>query len=243
MAGPDRFDPQRPDPDPEPVEQYGFAEPLEVSRPSVPIPEPGTDPDPVDDERPQRRKKKKKRPIAEESAEERPAKHRDRILEREELPPSVPWWTSSAVIAAIGLLFLLGPLIVLSSQNPAAGLVGFVVISLGTLVEVIGLTVMLFLLGSFFGIDYGPAGPAIVKLAALITFVNGQTLLVGVLCYSVASFLAILFAGILAGATAYGLFMFLFRLSVNEAMISVGGMVVASWLLNFAAMGILTAGR
>lgn len=239
MADSSNYDPRKPDPEFGPHERYGFAAGSEP--PPVPAPTEAVEPEP-DPEQP--RKKRKKRPSAEGVGEVKP-EHKDRILDREDTPDPVPWWAVPAALFVIGALFLMGPMIYLaiSEKNAAITFYAMIGFGIGIAIEVVALTVLMVLVGGAFGIDYGSPIQAIVKLAALVTIVNGQTLLVAILCFPFAYFIAILLAGILAGATAYGLFMFLFRLSVSEALITVFGIVVASWLLNFAGMAILGAGR
>src|SRR5207248_2473837 len=84
-------------------------------------------------------------------------------------------------------------------------------------------TVFLGGVGHFFGIDYGPAEQAVVKLAAVVALVDGLTgaLLLVNPC-----------AMILAVVVGCGVFQYLFRLSVTEMILSVALMVGVAWAVN-----------
>jgi hypothetical protein len=228
--------PRRPDPEVGPDERYSFAAGSEP---------PAQEPDEPEEQEEKPKKKKKKKRRHDDDAGELKPEHKDHILDREEVPSAVPWWAMPAGIFLLGCFFLLGPLIFISIQEKDAriGLYGVIGLSVGVGGEVVAMIVLLMLVGAAFGIDYGHPVHAVVKLTALITYVNGQTLLVSMLCFPCASYFAILLAGMLAGSAAYGLFIMLFRLSVYESLLTVGGIVVSSWLLNFAVAGILGVGR
>jgi hypothetical protein len=242
-----------PEPDPDGSELYQFADepPPLPPRPAVPEPEPP--PPPADhlegeidlgDEAPRPRRKKKRRAEhaqkdveePEEPVEEPievPLKPPRDILEREELPPPRPWWVVPAILSVIGFALCLVPIIVYASKEGATtglALVGLTVIAV--VVQVVAVTAFLTAVGTLFGIDYGPAVEAVGKLAAVVLVVDGLT---GVML--LLNPCALVTAAIIGA----GVFQYLFRLSVFEMILSVAGMVGASWVLNAAVVAILAS--
>ncbi|OWK45352.1 hypothetical protein [Fimbriiglobus ruber] len=229
---PPRYDPRRPDPEIPADERYSFADPDPV--PVVPPPPPQVvEPEPVDEEadgdEPRPRKKKKKRkprvgpdgqPVGEVRKE-----HRDRILDREEVEPAVPWWAVPAVLTAVGFLLCLIPIGVVASKAGAeVAAIAIVGTAVAVVVQVTIVSTLMTLVGGFFGIDYGPLHQALAKLVAIITMMDGVTGTIGIGCIP---------AGVLvAGIVGFGLFQYQFRLAIQETFLTVGAMVVASWSLN-----------
>jgi hypothetical protein len=235
--------PPPPDPDPgfEPVEEgYTFADPEPPpARPPVPLPP--ADDLPTDHElsleeetRPRRRRRR--RPGGEggepeAGPEEPPREPGDRILSRPEEPPPATWWAVPAGLLAVGFLLCLVPIAVLVDKLGAAagaGLLALLVV--GLLVQLAAVTVLLMAIGHLFGIDYGPAAQAVLKLAAVVAVVDGLS---GVF------FLCSPFGPMAAAIIGAGVFQYLFRLSVHELLLSVAAMVGAAWILNYIAFGIL----
>jgi hypothetical protein len=107
----------------------------------------------------------------------------------------------------------------------------FGLIVAGLVVQVVTVTAMLMVVGGFFGIDYGPAVEAVLKLAAVIAVVDGLTAVILFTCSP--------FGLILAVIVGAGVFQYLFRLSVHEMLLSVAPMVAAAWVLNASVVGIL----
>ncbi len=231
--------PPPPDPDPgfEPVEEgYTFADPEPPpARPPVPLPP--ADDLPTDHElsleeetRPRRRRRR--RPGGEgEEPEGPPREPGDRILSRPEAPPPTTWWAVPAGLLAVGFLLCLVPIAVLADKFGAAAGAGLLALLLvGLLVQLAAVTVLLMAVGHLFGIDYGPAAQAVLKLAAVVAVVDGLS---GVF------FLCSPFGPMAAAIIGAGVFQYLFRLSVHEMLLSVAAMVGAAWVLNYIAFGIL----
>ena len=225
---------------PDESELYDFADEPPPLPPRPPVPEPVPEPEPPaadslegeidlgdDAPRPRRRKKKRRpreEPEPDAPPDEIPFKPPRDILEREDLPPPRPWWVVPAILGVIGFLLCLVPIIVLAFKEGAStGLVLVAVTVVGVAVQVAVVTAFLMGVGTVFGIDYGPAVEAVGKLAAVVLVVDGIT---GVsLLWNPCA----LVLGALVGA---GVFQYLFRLSVFEMLLSVAGMVGASWVLN-----------
>ena len=204
------MNPDPPDPDEELDAAYLFADP--AAPPEPPAPEP-----------PRTRKKKRRRAEGEEPAAEAPREIGDRILQREEESPG-RWWAVPAGLIAVGFLLCLVPIVYVMVKGGAGiGVALLAAAVVGIVVQVAAVTAFLSGVGYVFGIDYGPAVQAVVKLAAVVVLVDGLT----------GSFLLInpcaLVVAVLVGC---GVFQYLFRLSVFEMLLSVAGMVGAAWVLN-----------
>ena len=178
-----------------------------------------------------RKKKKRNRPAADGydsgPAGEPSPKRRPDILEREELPPAIPWWAEAAAVAGVGLLLTLVAVVVVAANvkqaNLAVGVFLLVGVAVAVVVETAAVTAGLFVAGNLFGIDYGPAKEALVKLAAVVLLVDGVTLAGSLMCVPVG-----LVAGSLVGGPA---FWRLFKVGLQETFVSVGVMVVPAWVL------------
>jgi hypothetical protein len=216
--------PLPPDPDPgfEPVEEaYQFADEL------GPLPPPAEPPAPAEEAPAPRRKKRRPQPTGEVAEE-----HRDRILDREDEPPPVAWWVAPVILIVVGFLLCLIPVVLVASEKGAAvGLKAAAVALVGVPVQVIAVTALLVVIGQFFGIDYGPALHAVVKLAAVVVIVDGLTAALAVGCTP----LGLMMAAIIGA----GVFQYLFRLAIHEMLLSVAGMVLAAFLLNAYALRLL----
>jgi hypothetical protein len=235
--------PARPDDDPgfEPAEEgYGFADPDPPARPPVPLPP--VDDAPARDEhemsldeetRPRRRRKRRRADgDGDEPDGEWAEEPGDRILRREEVQAPANWWVVPAALFAGGFVLSLIPVGVLAAKSGAsagAGMFGLIVV--GLVVQVVSVTAALMVLGQFFGIDYGPAREAVLKLAAVVAVVDGLTAVILFTCSP--------FGLILAVVVGAGVFQYLFRLSVHEMLLSVAPMVAAAWVLNASVVGIL----
>jgi hypothetical protein len=214
--------PSDPDPGFEPVEEaYQFADEPEPLPPQSALPV-------SDDEAPApRRKKRRPQPVGEVAEE-----HRDRILDREEEPPPIAWWVAPVVLIALGFLLCLIPVVLLATEKGAAAGVAAVGLAIvGIVVQVVAVTVLLMVVGQFFGIDYGPAEQAVVKMAAVVVIVDGLTAVLAISCTP----LGLMMAAIVGA----GVFQYLFRLAIHEMLLSVAGMVLAAWLLNAYAVRLM----
>jgi hypothetical protein len=115
----------------------------------------------------------------------------------------------------------------MGEKGAAVGLKAAAVALVGIPVQVAAVTALLVVIGQFFGIDYGPAVHAVVKLAAVVVFVDGLTAAL-TLCTP----LGLMMAAIIGA----GAFQYLFRLAIHEMLLSVAGMVLAAFLLNAYAL-------
>lgn len=232
--------PARPDDDPgfEPVEEgYTFADPDPPARPPVSLPP--VDDVPVRDQhemsldeetRPPRRRKKRHRADGDEDEPEieAAAEPGDRILSREEVQTPPTWWVVPTGLFVGGFVLSLIPVGVIAAKSGASAGAGvFALIVVGLVVQVVSVTGLLMVVGQLFGIDYGPAVEAVVKLAAVVAVVDGLTAVIYLACTPLGLMLAAL-----VGA---GVFQYLFRLSIHEMLLSVAPMVAAAWVLNFLA--------
>jgi hypothetical protein len=224
--------PRRPDPDDdEDRTPYGLtSEPKHVP-PPIDYGQDEDSDEPValeraDDGPPRKKKRKKRRPRAD-GDEPLPSKRRKDILEREDLPPVIPWWTAAAITAGVGLLLTVVTAAVVAVNADKGGFLAGVVTLFGALVatavEAAGVTAVLFVVGNLFGIDYGPVQQALPKLVAVVLLVNGVTLAGSLMCVPVG-----LVVGSLVGVPT---FWKLFQLSPIESALSVGVMSVAAWVL------------
>ncbi len=225
-------DPDGPEPDLTADELYLFAddEPPPAPRPPVPVSEPG----------PTKRRRRREDdeetlPEETESEEEEPRQPEeigDRILKREEEDPG-RWWAVPVGLIVTGLVLCLVPIGVLASEiGVGKAALTFVLVLLAVVVQLVSVTGFLVVVGTFFGIDYGPAKEAVLKLAAVVAIVDGLTGVM-LLCNPC----GLVLAAIVGAST----FQYLFRLSVFETLVSVGGMVAAAWILNAAVVSVLVS--
>jgi hypothetical protein len=237
-------DPARPgDDDPafEAAEEgYAFADPEPPARPPVSLPPvddaPARDQHEMslDEETQPRRRKRRRHADGDEDepgveAAEEPG---ERILRREEVQSPPTWWAVPAVLFAGGFVLSLIPVGVLAAKSGASAGAGmFALIVVGLVVQIVSVTGMLMVVGQVFGIDYGPAVEAVLKLAAVVAVVDGSTALILFTCSP--------FGLVLAVVVGAGVFQYLFRLSVHEMLLSVAPMVAAAWVLNASVVGIL----
>jgi len=224
--------PARPDDDDEDATPYGVA--FEAPHVPPPIAYPTDDDDDFAGPAVAPRKKKKRKPRPD-GVGEVAEQHRDRLLEREDDPSAaLPWWTEAACVACVGVPLTLLAVAVIAYNaeraNLAVGLFLLVGVVAAAAVETAAVTAFLVVVGNLFGIDYGPVRQAIPKLVAVIVLVNGVTLLSARMCLPVG-----LVAGSLVGVPA---FWRLFRIGLQETLISVGVMVLASWVLAAALLAL-----
>ncbi len=229
-------EPDSPEPDLTADELYLFAEnePEPAARPPVPIPEP-----PAPKKRRKRKPEEDEETVAEETeAEDEPPQRTgevgDRILKREEDNPG-KWWAVPVALIAVGLLLCLVPIGVLASELGVGKSLGYFALTLVLVaVQIAGVTVFLVAVGTFFGIDYGPAKEAVLKLAAVVAIVDGLT--AAMLLWNPCGLVVAVLFGV-------GVFQYLFRLAVFETLLSVAGMVAAAWILNAAVFSIILSNR
>lgn len=222
--------PARPDDDDDDATPYGVA--FEAPHVPPPIDYPPEDDEFVAPADAPRKKKRKRRP---DGVGEVPPEHRDRLLEREELPPATPWWTEAAIVAAVGALLTLISVVVIAvgveKANFAVGVFLLVGVTAAVVVQTVAVTAFLVVAGNLFGINYGPVVEAITRLVAVVLLVNGVTL---------AGCLWFVPVGLVVGSLfGVPVFWWLFKLSLHDTLISVGIMAVPSWVLAalvFAAM-------
>jgi hypothetical protein len=177
--------------------------------------------------RPLRRRKKRPRAGDEDEPEiEGAAEPGDRILNREEVQSPPTWWVVPTGLFAGGFVLSLIPVGVIAAKSGASAGAGvFALLVVGLVVQVVSVTGLLMVVGQLFGIDYGPAVEAVVKLAAVVAVVDGLTAVIYLGCTPLGLMLAAL-----VGAMV---FQYLFRLSIHEMLLSVAPMVAAAWVLNF----------
>jgi hypothetical protein len=224
-------------------EGYAFADPEPPARPPVSLPpvddQPAGDPhemslDEETGDRPRRRKRRRHTGGAEdepggEAAVEEPG---ERILRREEVQSPPNWWVVPAGLFAAGFVLSLIPVGVLVAKSGASAGAGmFALIVVGLVVQIVTVTGLLMVVGQVFGIDYGPAVEAVVKLAAVVAVVDGSTALILFTCSP--------FGLVLAVVVGAGVFQYLFRLSVHEMLLTVAPMVAAAWVLNASVVAVL----
>jgi hypothetical protein len=229
-------------------DEDGNHEPYRLSdEPPAPRPMPRVEPDedlltPADGlDRPRRRRRKRKRDEeegefdAEDALPTQAPEPGDRILNRKEESTPKDWWVVPAAIGGVGGVLCLIPLAYLGYKSGAAfGVVMAVLAVFAIVVQVVAVSGFLMVVGTFFGIDYGPATHALVKLAAIVTLVNGLSgaaipVSPGCLPCGV----------IVAGLVGAGLFQYLFRLAIYETLLTLSGVVVASWALNALILRVL----
>lgn len=233
--------PGRPDDPPEPApgrEGYSFADADLPPRQPMSLPPADEPPElPTDHElsleeetRPAPRRRRK-RPGGEEEVDTAGEEPGDRILRREEVRSPPNWWHLPAGLFVVGLILSLIPVGVQAADAGAsvgARMLGLLLVGLA--VQVIAVIALLVVVGTVFGIDYGPLNEAVVKLAAVVAVVDGLTLL-----FFLANFPLGMIVAAFVGA---GVFQLLFRLSIHEMLLSVVPMVAAAWVLNAAVVSV-----
>ncbi len=226
--------PTRPrDEDDEPPEPYGVA--FEAPHAPPPLSYPAEDDGellPPEGDAPRKKAKRKRRP---DGFGEVAGQHRDRTLERVDVPPGVPWWAESAAFAAAGALPALLAVGIIAARvkqaNFAVGVFLALVVVGAVVVQTVAVAGFLVAVGKFFGIDYGPVKEAAVKLAATVVFVNGVTLFGSLLCVPIG-----LVAGSLAGFPA---FWRLFKLGLQETLLSVAVIALPACVLAAAIFALM----
>ena len=233
----DRYNARRVDPELEPGAVFG----VEADAPS-----PAIDPGPDD---PLRKKRKKKRkPLLDAAGREI---KEDRLLSRVEQPPAVDWWTLPAVFSAIGLIALLVPIVLWSLKAkgaaPTVALMFALLALTVVLIQSTMVTTLLWFIGGFFGVDYGPVFQAIVRIVSVVVLADGLTMVFNLFTPSGGNtqpsnfiyLLSTLCGAMVAALFAIGAFQILFKLTFQETLLSVGGIIGASWILNAAVVVIL----
>ena len=233
------YDPRRPDPETEPGDSYGLSnDPNE--KPNQ-LPEVKPDPDMLDPDPVAAPKKKRKRRL---DADGKPigeveAKYHDKVLDRPDDVPPRPWWLAAAIVAGVGAVFCLIPIIVVALRTKQAAPTIAIYLILATIValvvETVLVTGLMIVVGQFFGIDYGPVKEAVVKFAAIITLSNGLTLLILVFTSPLGLTIPVVVAGIV--------FIYFFRLNMLETIITVGTLLAATGVLQLVIFAIILAKR
>ena len=211
-------------PDDPPDEVFGFAaDPAPAARPApLQAPPAADDIDPGDDP---------------------PPRPRVDILDRPLPEPTAPPWQLPAGILAGGLLLCLADIAVVAAQKGAgAGLTLAALAVAGLAVQVLVTSGLLAAVGQFFGIDYGPAGEAVLKLAAVDAVVTGLAGGGGLLAAGGAGW-AVPCALLLAAGAGFGLFQALFRLATAEVVVTLLGLLLVGFALNGLIAGALLGGR
>lgn len=175
--------------------------------------------------------------------DELPRRPRPDILERPLDEPTRPWWQVPLLTLAIGLVLCLVPIVAVAFQKGAGtGLVIALMAIGGLTVQVLMTSGLLAVVGQLFGIDYGPAPEAVLKLAAIDSVVTGLLGGGAALAYGQAAWgvpCGLLFAFV----AGFALFQTLFRLSISEVLLTLFGL----WLVSLAGIallgGLLKTGR
>lgn len=189
---------------------------------------PGASPPEPEVEAPRRRKRRQKSAKSSEVREE----HGDRILDRPDHVPAVPWWLAPAIVFTIGFVLCLVPIgYVALHLGVKSGFLVMLGIFVAVIVEIVGVTVLLSIVGNFFGIEYGPVRESLVKLAAVVTIIDGMTGTFAV-CNSPCAMM-------MAAVLGAGIFHALFKLQLHETLLSVAGMVFFAFLLNGIVLSML----
>jgi hypothetical protein len=214
-------------PRPDPIDddlnpgEYGFSDPPPETREAPPVrPDKYATRDPEGEERPRRRKRRTR-----EGGEGEPPKKRRRDLAAEpppEPPMTQPWWFWTLVLSGLGFVGLVAAAVWVGAKGGATvgalALAGAVV---GVLVETVVVAAGCAVIGAAFGIDYGPAKEAVVKLVGCVAFVNGFTLALGLACYSCAGPLGIFMAISTVSLVTFALFQAQLKLNMYEALLTV----------------------
>ena len=226
------------DPDLNPGE-YGFAGPPPEKRDAPPTKHDkfaGHDPEEDEEDEPRPRKRKKKRRTEEEEPDDEPAPKKKRRDLAEEPPPPLamtyPWWFWTAVLAGLGVVGLVIAAVYAGTQGGAkVGAIAFAVSIAVVLFQTVCVAVLMVFIGAAFGIDYGPVKQGVVKLVGSVAFVNGFTLAFGLLCYGCVGPLGILCAMSTITLVAFVVVQNQFQLNMYEALLTVGIVQGAAWLM------------
>jgi hypothetical protein len=229
--------PPRPD-DEEDATPYGMAYEAPFSPPPFPVqPEADDDDFVTPANAPKKKKKRSKADEPEELGKVTARKPKIDILERPDLEPKYPWWVEPAIAGGIGALFILIGIVVKAIQVDKAGAAVGMFLIVGALAVIVVqtalVTALLTVVGHLFSIDYGPVAQAIPKLVSVVTFVNGLTIFIVVTCSPCG-----LMVAAIAGAAV---FQRLFKLTLQEMLLSVAGMIFASWTLNAVVVSLIAA--
>ena len=234
-----KYDPRRPDPEMEPGESYGLSNNAD-DKPN-PLPEVKPDEDLLDPAPTGPTKKRKKRRL---DAEGNPvgevdAKYYDKVLDRPDDVPPRPWWLATAIVAGVGAVFCLIPIVVVAMKAkqaaPTVALYLVMAAIVALIVETVVVTALMVFVGQLFGIDYGPVKEAVAKFAASVTLANGLTFLILLTCSP--------FGMVAAVITGGCVFCYLFRLNVQETILSVGILMGTAWILQVVVFAILLSKR
>lgn len=208
--------------------EYGFAGPPPEKREAPPTKHDKYATSEPEEEEPARPRRKKRRipEVVDDDADDdpRPMKpRRDLALEPPpELPLTYPWWVWTMVLAGLGFVGLVVAAVWVGVRaGPAAGVMGLAASVVAVLAETVTVAVALVFVGAAFGIDYGPAKEAVVKLLGCVAFVNGFTLALGLACYSCAGPLGILMAVSTISLVTFALFQAQLKLNMYEALVTV----------------------
>lgn len=233
----DRYNPRRVDPELEAGEVFGVA--------ADDVPQ-AVEPEP--DEPIRKRKKKKRKPLLDAAGREI---KEDRLLSRVDEPPVVAWWMLPAIFAGIGVIGILVPIVVQSlkvkSGAPTIAMMFALLALIVVIVQSAMVTTLLYFIGGFFGVDYGPAFQAIVRIVSVVVLADGLTMVFNLATPSGGNtqpsnfifLVSTLCGAMVASLFAIGAFQILFKLSLQETLLSVGGIIGASWILNAVIVVIL----
>lgn len=234
-----KYDPRRPDPEMEPGESYGLSNNSD-DKPN-PLPEVKPDEDLLAPAPTGPTKKRKKRRL---DADGKPIgevdpKYHDKVLDRPDDVPPRPWWLAAAIVAGIGALFCLIPIVVVAMRTkqaaPTVAIYLVLAAIVAMLVETVLVTGLMYFVGQIFDIDYGPAKVAVVKFAATVTLLNGLVLLTLVFLSPLALMTPVLVTIIV--------FISFFRLNIQETIITIGVLVAVTGVLQVVIFAIILAKR
>jgi hypothetical protein len=190
------------------------------------LPDDPPDDDSEDEPRPRRKRKKKKVDL----------------LQRLDREPEPPWARVPLIMVGVGLGLCLIPLVVLVAQAGAvAGILAGGLLFLGVLVQIALMAGVMFGVGILFGIDYGPVGRALLKLAAVIALVDGIGGGLGLAFYAGCGLPGVAMAICIAAVLTYALVQTQFELTAFETLVSVMGVMMASTTLSAVAAYIFLA--
>jgi hypothetical protein len=143
-----------------------------------------------------------------------------------------PWWFWPVILMAVGATgFLIAAVLAGFRLDPKVGVLVFVACLIGVLVQTVAVTFLLFFIGQIFGIDYGPVKEAFVKMIASVSFINGFTLMSGMLLVSGFGPLGGLMAFSMITMLMYMVFSKLFQLTMFETMITIFAIEFCAWAM------------
>ncbi len=234
--------PQDPDdPDLNPGE-YGFADSAPEKREGPPLKydKYATSEPEEDEEEPRPQKRKQKNLVSspnDEASNEEPAPKKPRRDLAEPPPPpqllmTYPWYFWTIVLAGLGLVGLVIAAVYAGvKEGPAVGALALTGAMVAVLFETGCVAVLMVLIGSVFGIDYGPVKQGAVKLLGSVAFVNGFTLAFGLLCLGCFGPLGILMALSIVTLVCFVVFQSQFQLNIYESLITVLIIQGCAWLM------------